>query len=179
MPWEFRREIQRKFLSSSTRTGEQRVASGIQRRYRLFPRDGWKLAEEFMEGLAALQIIEEALDGHSGPHEDGRSAEDLWIAVHDGIWAHLWGSVRVVPEYTPIFGRVSNAIGVGCAVHAAEVKHRVIPHQLHASARRRRGGVHAEFGTSSSPHRPHRTRFSPAYTARVSRFSGGAKAQVE
>jgi hypothetical protein len=45
--------------------------------------DGGKLAEEFIERLAPLEIIEECLDGHSRTNKDWCPSKDVRVAVND------------------------------------------------------------------------------------------------
>ena len=39
--------------------------------------------EEFIEGIAALDVVEERLHGNTGAHEHRRAAKYFWVAVDD------------------------------------------------------------------------------------------------
>jgi hypothetical protein len=40
-------------------------------------------AKEFIESLAAFEIVEERLDRHAGVNKDRHAAEDVGVAVYD------------------------------------------------------------------------------------------------
>ena len=50
-----------RFSSSRTRTVQQRLACQFERGNGLAARDRWKLAEELVQGVATLQVVEERL----------------------------------------------------------------------------------------------------------------------
>lgn len=54
-----------------------------------FAGDGGELAQEFVEGVAAFEIVGEVLEWHSRAPEAGSSAEDLGIDCDGGL-GH-WG----------------------------------------------------------------------------------------
>jgi len=68
-----------RFSSSSTRTGQQRVASGIERRDRLFARHRRELTQELVERVA-------------GEHR--RSAKNVRVTVNDRGMAHIGRPVK-------------------------------------------------------------------------------------
>src|SRR3989442_4844635 len=69
--------------SRRTRTGQERIASEVERSDGLLAPDGRELPEELVEGLAALEVVEEGLDRDPGADENRRAAEDVGVAVED------------------------------------------------------------------------------------------------
>jgi len=53
---------------------------------RLFPGDRGKALEKLVEGVAGFEVIEQRFDGNTRADENGRSAEDLGIAVHNPLF---------------------------------------------------------------------------------------------
>lgn len=54
-----------------------------------FSADGGELAQEIVEGVAAFEIVDEVLEGHSRAPEAGGSSEDFGIDCDGGL-GH-WG----------------------------------------------------------------------------------------
>ena len=71
------------FSSSSTRTCQQALARELKGRDGLFASNGRELLEKLVQGIAALDVVEERLHSHTGSDEHGRPAESLRVAVHD------------------------------------------------------------------------------------------------
>ena len=60
---------------------------------RLRTRDRGKGVEKVIKTVASLEIVDQIAKGHAGSHENGNSAENLWIAVNDqGPIRHLRSS---------------------------------------------------------------------------------------
>jgi len=58
---------------------ENLLARCFKHRKDLVPFDTGKSFEEIFNGIACLQMVEEALDGDAGPDENGRSPEDVRV----------------------------------------------------------------------------------------------------
>jgi hypothetical protein len=57
----------------------------------LFASDGRKLSEKFVQGIVALDVVEERPNGDPGVNKHGRSAQNLRVAVHDSRFVgHDW-----------------------------------------------------------------------------------------
>src|SRR5258707_9503228 len=69
--------------SSRTRISQERRPRQVERRNGLAPRHGWELTKEFVQRLAALQIVEQRTNRHAGAREHRRAAENARVAVHD------------------------------------------------------------------------------------------------
>src|SRR2546429_9617469 len=67
--------------SSRTRTGHQRVSRQFYCCDGLFTLDRGELVQELVQSLTAPEVVKQRLDGYTGADEDGRSAQDLWIAM--------------------------------------------------------------------------------------------------
>jgi hypothetical protein len=81
----------RAFSSSSTRTSQQGLARELKGGNGLFASDGRKLPEKLVECVAALDVVEQRLYRDAGTNKDGRSAQNLWVAVHDSSFVgHVW-----------------------------------------------------------------------------------------
>src|SRR6266545_3782625 len=74
--------------SRRTRTGQKRFSGKVECGDGLFALHGRKLVEKFIKSLAAFQMIEERLNGHSRADKDRRSAEDVRIAMDDLVESH-------------------------------------------------------------------------------------------
>ena len=103
MAGECRREVHRHtFSSSRTRTRQERFASHLERGQGLLATDRWELAQKFVESLAALEIVEERMDGHAATDEDGCASKDLGIAVYHGVAGHHASALVYNSQYTPV-----------------------------------------------------------------------------
>src|SRR5713226_5569804 len=69
--------------SSSSRTRLAHVPSQLKCGNRLLARDGREVIQEFIEGIAALQIFIQSLDRHSRTDEDWHATQDFGVRVHD------------------------------------------------------------------------------------------------
>jgi hypothetical protein len=54
----------------------------------LFAGNAWKVVEELLDGLATFEVIEQGLRRNARAYEDGRSADDLRVGVHDLLRVH-------------------------------------------------------------------------------------------
>lgn len=71
-----------RFSSRRTRTGQDAVASLLERRDGLLPPHRGELTQKLIQGVTAFEVVEERLDGHASADKDGRPAQDLGVAVH-------------------------------------------------------------------------------------------------
>jgi hypothetical protein len=87
-PWNSAANSSGKFSSRRTRTSKHRVACRFERCDGPIARHARKLAQEFIERLAAFEVVEQRLDGYTGADKDRRAAEGLWIAVDRVLEVH-------------------------------------------------------------------------------------------
>lgn len=64
--------------------------------------DAREVFQELVEGMTCLDIVDQVLERHSAPDEDGNAAENLRIAVHDRLFAH-----REPPTKTAVVYKVT------------------------------------------------------------------------
>lgn len=55
----------------------------LERGDRLFPRYGRESVQELVQTVAPLQVVDEIAQGHAGPDENGRSTENVPVAVNN------------------------------------------------------------------------------------------------
>lgn len=77
-------QLERRSSSSRTRTRDQGLMSRFQRGNRLFTRHRGECIEELVETVSALEIVDQIPPRDSRALEDGRPAQNIWIAVNDG-----------------------------------------------------------------------------------------------
>ena len=58
---------------------EHGVAREIQRGDGLFASHVWKIVQELVEGMAALQIVDQRMEGHARADKYRRTAKNVWI----------------------------------------------------------------------------------------------------
>ncbi len=49
-----------------------------------FSTNGWKVVKKFLQGVSALDVIDERLDRDTGADEDGGATENVRVRVNDG-----------------------------------------------------------------------------------------------
>src|SRR5215469_10170378 len=57
-----------------------------------------ELVQEFVEGVSAVEVIEQRLNRHSRTDKDGQTAQDLGIPTHDLVQFHHWWS-SALPDH--------------------------------------------------------------------------------
>ena len=82
--------------------GGQEVSGLLQRGYGEFAADGREVAQELIESMTALQIIDEGLERNPGSDEDRLAAQDVRICMDgNGLQRHIalqWTSPSITPE---------------------------------------------------------------------------------
>ena len=68
--------------------GAQGLMSGLQSSDRLFARNRGEGIEEFVEAVAAFQVIYEIPKRHAGSDEHRSATQNVRIAVDDGFISH-------------------------------------------------------------------------------------------
>ena len=99
--------------SRRTRTRQEGGAREIECGDRLLAPHGRELAKEFVEGLAAFEVVEERLDRNACADKDRRAAEDVGVAVYD--LAELGHAERAVPYLGVYTHRASERITPACS----------------------------------------------------------------
>ena len=75
----------RRGSSASCDSGEQRVLRFFKRLNRHVACDGGELAQEFVEWVAAFEVVDEVLEGDARTSEAGNAVEDLLAGNDDGL----------------------------------------------------------------------------------------------
>src|SRR5436190_14108173 len=78
--------------------GNQGLAGKLQRGYCLFAGHRWKRLQEFVEGIAGFQIIEEILDRDPCSDKHGRTAKNIRVAVYN-CSGHNASRLQQIPQY--------------------------------------------------------------------------------
>jgi hypothetical protein len=65
--------------------GRNHFLGNFQNRDRLFLLNAGEVVEKFVEGIASGEVVQEGFDGDAGADKYWCSAEDVWIAVDDGL----------------------------------------------------------------------------------------------
>ena len=76
--------------------GDEQVPCLLQRAHCKLPRNGREVAKELVEGVSALEIVDQCLEGDPRPDEDRLAAENLGICMNDnGLRGHNDGPLMV------------------------------------------------------------------------------------
>jgi hypothetical protein len=88
---------------------QQSVARDFESDDRLVTPNRGKMIEKFIQGMPALEIVDQGLRRHSSAQEDRRSAEDLGITVNDAAALGHTDCEEVELECKPKPGLLANA----------------------------------------------------------------------